>query len=199
MSIYVHIYYFDRSDFNSKTLLDTPHTAMNMPQNLKFDFVRWEEDDEGYKRWEEGTLGVPFVDAGMRQIKHEAYMHNRLRMNVSSYLYCNLLINYRRGERYFAETLIDWDLSNNTQGWEPSYTVFNPVSQAEKNDPDGEYIRKWVPELKDAKGKAVFDPYHRLPKEEFEKLGYPAPYVDWSKTKARAIERFKSDMRDAEP
>ncbi|KAK5957307.1 hypothetical protein OHC33_001679 [Knufia fluminis] len=182
-----------------QTLLDTPHTAMNMPQNLKFDFVRWEEDDEGYKRWEEGTLGVPFVDAGMRQIKHEVYMHNRLRMNVSSYLYCNLLINYRRGERYFAETLIDWDLSNNTQGWEPSYTVFNPVSQAEKNDPDGEYIRKWVPELKDVKGKAVFDPYHRLPKEEFEKLGYPAPYVDWSKTKARAIERFKSDMRDAEP
>jgi len=69
-------------------------------------------------------------------------MHNRLRMNVSSYLYCNLLLDYRRGERYFAETLIDWDLSNNTQGWEPSYTVFNPVSQAEKNDPDGEYIRK---------------------------------------------------------
>lgn len=77
--------------------------------------------------------------------------------------------------------------------------MFNPVSQAEKNDPDGEYIRKWIPELRDVKGKAVFDPYHRLPKEEFEKLGYPAPYVDWSETKARAIERFKSDMRDAEP
>jgi len=87
----------------------------------------------------------------------------------------------------------------NRSSWEPSYTVFNPVSQAENNDPDGEYIRKWVPELKDVKGKAVFDPYHRLPKEEFEKLGYPAPYVDWRSTKVRAIERFKSDMRDAEP
>lgn len=95
-----------------QTILTTPHTAMNLPQNLKFDFVQWEDDEEGYKRWEEGTLGVPFVDAGMRQIKHEAYMHNRLRMNVSSYLYCNLLIDYRRGERYFANTLIDWDLSN---------------------------------------------------------------------------------------
>merc|ERR1711939_402709 len=182
-----------------QTTLTSPHTAMNLPQNLKFDFVHWEDDQEGYDRWEQGTLGVPFVDAGMRQIKHEAYMHNRLRMNVSSYLYCNLLIDYRRGERYFAETLIDWDLNNNTQGWEPSYTVFNPVSQAEKNDPEGEYIRKWVPELKDIKGKAVFDPYRRLPKEEFEKLGYPAPYVDWKETKQRAIERFKSDMKDADP
>lgn len=182
-----------------QTTVTSPHTAMNLPQNLKFDFVHWEDDEEGYRRWEEGTLGVPFVDAGMRQIRSEAYMHNRLRMNVSSYLYCNLLIDYRRGERYFAETLIDWDLSNNTQGWEPGYTVFNPVSQAEKNDPDGEYIRKWVPELKDVKGKAVFDPYHRMDKDEFEKLGYPAPYVDWSETKQRAIERFKSDMKDAEP
>lgn len=98
-----------------QTMAYTPHTAMNLPQNLKFDFVQWEDDEEGYKRWEEGTLGVPFVDAGMRQIKYEAWMHNRLRMNVSSYLYCNLLIDYRRGERYFAETLVDWDLSNNTQ------------------------------------------------------------------------------------
>jgi deoxyribodipyrimidine photo-lyase len=98
-----------------QTMAYTPHGAMNLPQNLKFNFVNWEDDEEGYKRWEEGTLGVPFVDAGMRQIKHEAWMHNRLRMNVSSYLYCNLLIDYRRGERYFAETLIDWDLSNNTQ------------------------------------------------------------------------------------
>ena len=70
-----------------QTLLTTPHIAMNMPQNLKFDFVQWEDDEEGYKRWEDGTLGVPFVDAGMRQLKHEAFMHNRLRMNVSSYLY----------------------------------------------------------------------------------------------------------------
>ena len=182
-----------------QTLVDTPHTSMNMPQNLKFDFVEWEDDEEGYKKWEEGTLGVPFIDAGMRQIKHEAWMHNRLRMNVSSYLYCNLLIDYRRGERYFASTLIDWDLSNNTQGWEPSYTVFNPVSQAEKNDPHGDYIRKWVPELKDVKGKAVFDPYHRLSKDEFKKLGYPEPYIDWKETKQRAIERFKSDMKDAVP
>ncbi|KAL9027318.1 MAG: hypothetical protein Q9196_004143 [Gyalolechia fulgens] len=182
-----------------QTTLTTPHTVMNLPQNLKFELVRWEKDEEGWDKWKEGRTGMPFVDAGMRQIKHEAYMHNRLRMNVSSYLSCNLLIDYRRGERYFAETLIDWDLSNNTQGWEPSYTVFNPVSQAEKNDPNGDYIRQWVPELQGVQGKAVFDPYKRLPKAEFEKLGYPAPHVDWKETKGRAVERFKRDMAGADP
>ncbi|KAH7079341.1 FAD binding domain of DNA photolyase-domain-containing protein [Paraphoma chrysanthemicola] len=182
-----------------QTTMTTPHTSMNMPQNLKFDFVQWEDDEEGWEKWYKGTTGEPFIDAGMRQLNHEAYMHNRLRMNVSSYLYCNLLLDYRRGERYFAETLIDWDLSNNTQGWEPSYTVFNPVSQAEKNDPDGDYIRKWVPELANVEGKAIFAPYARLSKEEFDKLGYPKPHVDWKKTKLRCMERFKRDMHDAEP
>lgn len=182
-----------------QTLMTTPHTAMNLPQNLKFDFVQWEDDEEGWKKWCKGTTGEPFIDAGMRQLNTEAYMHNRLRMNVSSYLYCNLLLDYRRGERYFAETLIDWDLSNNTQGWEPSYMVFNPMSQAERNDPDGEYIRRWVPELKDVKGKAIFAPYERLSKAEFEKLGYPKPHVNWKQTKQRAIERFKVDMKDATP
>ena len=181
-----------------QTTMTTPHTSMNLPQNLKFDFVEWEDDEEGWEKWYKGQTGEPFIDAGMRQLNAEAYMHNRLRMNVSSYLYCNLLLDYRRGERYFAETLIDWDLSNNTQGWEPSYTVFNPVSQAERNDPDGDYIRKWVPELKDVEGKAVFAPYARLSKEEFSKLGYPKPHVDWKETKARAIDRFKRGLKEAD-
>ncbi|KAI4615418.1 uncharacterized protein J4E87_009096 [Alternaria ethzedia] len=181
-----------------QTTMTTPHTSMNLPQNLKFDAVEWEDDQAGWEKWYEGKTGEPLVDAGMLLLKAEAYMHNRLRMNVSSYLYCNLLLDYRRGERYFAETLIDWDLSNNTQGWEPSYTVFNPVSQAEKNDPDGDYIRKWIPELKDVKGKAVFAPYARLSKSEFEKLGYPKPHVDWKETKARALDRFKRGLRNAD-
>ena len=174
-----------------------PHNSMNLPQNLKFQHVNWENDEEGWEKWYKGTTGVPFIDAGMRQLHTEAYMHNRLRMNVSSYLYCNLLIDYRRGERYFAETLIDWDLCNNTQGWEPSYTVFNPVSQAERNDPSGDYIRKWVPELRHLKGKDIYEPHKRLGKAEFEKLGYPRPHVDWKETKQRCMERFKSDMADA--
>ena len=186
-------------EFYRHMMVISPHDGMNLPHNLKFDFVEWEDDEEGYEKWCNGQLGVPFVDAGMRQLKEEAYMHNRLRMNTASYLRTNMLIDYRRGERFFAENLVDWDLCNNTQGWEPSYTVFNPVSQAERNDPDGDYIRRWVPELKGVKGKAVFDPYHRLGKEEFEKLGYPKPHLDFAETKERCIQRYKRDMADAEP
>jgi deoxyribodipyrimidine photo-lyase len=182
-----------------QTTATTPHTSMNLPTNLKFAFVQWERDELGWQKWCDGQTGVPFIDAGMRQLHHEAYMHNRLRMNVASYLTCNLLIDPRRGERHFARTLVDWDLSNNTQGWEPSYTVFNPVSQAEKNDPHGEYIRRWVPELRQVKGKAVFSPHDRLSKAEFAKLGYPEPHVDWKETKVRAMQRFKDDMKDAVP
>lgn len=120
-------------------------------------------------------------------------------MNTASYLRLNLLIDYRRGERYFAEHLIDWDLSNNTQGWEPSYTAFNPVVQAQNHDKDGEYIRKWVPELAGIKGKAIFAPSERLSKEEFEKLGYPKPHVDFAKSKARAVERYKKAIAEADP
>ena len=185
-------------EFYRHMLVLAPHGSMNLPQNLKFDNVTWEEDQEGWKKWCEGKTGMPFVDAGMRQLAHEAYMHNRLRMNVSSYLRTNLLLDYRRGERFFAESLIDWDLGNNTQGWEPSYTVFNPVSQAEKCDKDGKYIRKWVPELKDVEGKAVFDPSTRLGKKEFEKLGYPRPHVDFSETKQRAVGRYKQGIREAD-
>lgn len=185
-------------EFYRHMLVITPHDSMNLPHNLKFDFVEWEDDDEGWRKWCEGKTGMPFVDAGMRQLHEEAYMHNRLRMNTSSYLRTNLLIDYRKGERYFAETLVDWDLGNNTQGWEPSFTVFNPVAQAEKCDPEGTYIRKWVPELRNVKGKAIFDPYNRMQKADFEKLGYPAPHVDFRKSKDRCMERYKQGMASAD-
>lgn len=110
-------------EFYRHMMVLMPHGSMNLPQNMKFDFVEWENDEEGWKKWCEGTTGVPWVDAGMRQLNHEAYMHNRARMQVSSYLRANLLIDYRKGERYFAEHLVDWDLSNNTNGWEPRYAA----------------------------------------------------------------------------
>ena len=185
-------------EFYRHMMVLKPHGSMNMPQNVKFDLVEWEQDDEGWKKWCEGTLGVPWVDAGMRQLNTEAYMHNRLRMNTASYLRANLLIDYRRGERYFAEHLVDWDLENNTNGWEPSYTIFNPITQAEKCDKNGDYIRKWVPELKNVEGKAIFAPYDRLSKAEFEKLGYPKPHVNFEETSQRAKERYKRDLHSQE-
>ena len=182
-----------------QTLATTPHLSMNLPVNLKFDFVRWDDDSEAWQRWVDGRTGEPFVDAGMRQLRAQAWMHNRLRMVVSSYLSRTLLLDYRRGERFFASTLVDWDLANNTQGWQPSYTVFNPVSQAERNDPAADYIRRWVPELRDVPGKAVFAPYARLSNKDFDKLGYPRPMVDWKEAKEKALSRFKEDMRDVQP
>ncbi|KAK7951770.1 uncharacterized protein PG986_007498 [Apiospora aurea] len=182
-------------EFYRHMMTVTPHSGLNLPQSLKYDFVEWEDDEDGWRKWREGRTGVPFVDAGMRQLNSEAYMHNRLCMNTASYLRTNLLLDYRRGEPH----LVDWDLCNNTQGWEPSYTVFNPVVQAERCDPKGDYIRPYVPELRGVEGKVVFDPYHRLSEEEFDKLGYPKPHVDFQESKARCIERYKQDMADAEP
>lgn len=97
-------------EFYRHTAVDKPHGSMNMPQNVKFDAVEWEDDEEGWQKWCKGMLGVPWVDAGMRQLNAEGYMANRLRMAVSSYLRGNLLLDYRKGERYFVEHLVDWDL-----------------------------------------------------------------------------------------
>lgn len=184
-------------EFYRQMIAISPHITMNLPQNLKFDNIIWDESEtsEGnWKRWCDGTTGFPFVDAGMRQLQSEAYMHNRLRMNVASFLKNNLLIDYRRGARFFAEKLIDWDHANNSFGWEPSYTTFNPVIQGEKCDPDGEYIRKWIPELREVKGKAIFEPSKRMPRAQFEKLGYPEPIVDFQESKSRAYEAFHMAM-----
>lgn len=181
-------------EFYRQMISICPHIAMNLPQNLKFDNVIWDTSDDSEKKWKswcDGTTGFPFIDAGMRQLQSEAYMHNRLRMNVASFLKNNLLIDYRRGARFFAENLIDWDHANNSFGWEPSYTTFNPVIQGEKCDPDGTYIRKWVPELRELNGKAIFEPSKRLSRAEFEKLGYPEPIVDFQDSKIRSYNAFR--------
>lgn len=185
-------------EFYRHTLVGSPPDAMD---NLKFDFVRWEDDEAGWRKWCEGRTGVPFVDAGMRQLRAEAYMYNQLRKTTSSYLRTNLLVDCRRGERFFAESLVDWDLRNNSQGWAPSLFVLNPAAQAEKYDPRGEYIRKWVPELKNVEGRAVFDPYKRLRKKEFDKLGYPEPHVNFKASAEQYRERYKQaeEMADADP
>jgi deoxyribodipyrimidine photo-lyase len=123
----------------------------------------------------------------MRQMNSTAYMHNRCRMIVASFLAKDLLLDWRRGEKYFMEHLIDGDFASNSGGWgfsasvgvdpQPYFRIFNPLLQSEKFDPDGEYIRKWVPELKDVKGKAIHDPYGRGEGQLAKKNGYPKPMV----------------------
>lgn len=192
-----------REFYRQMVAVVNPHVVMNLPTSLRLNDVETvdpesEEGVESWKRWVDGRTGYPFVDAGMRQLQAEGYMHNRARMNVASYLKFNMLMDYRLGLAYFASKLVDWDCCNNTYGWDPSLTVFNPVIQGEKCDPGGQYIRKWVPELRSTIGKAIFDPYHRLSSKEFAKLGYPEPMEaqkDLGESKTRATDAYKQAYR----
>jgi deoxyribodipyrimidine photo-lyase len=144
------------------------------------------------------------VDAAMRQLNNMAYMHNRCRMIVASFLAKDLLLDWRMGERYFMEHLIDGDFASNNGGWgfsastgvdpQPYFRIFNPLLQSEKFDPDGEYIRKWVPELKHIKGKAIHDPYGRGEGLKAGKEGYPKPMVDHKECRERCLARYKEGL-----
>lgn len=123
----------------------------------EFDEIEWVNNEEHFEKWCKGETGIPLVDAGMRELNSTGFMHNRVRMVVASFLTKNLLIDWRWGEAYFAEKLLDFDLAANNGGWQwaagcgtdaaPYFRIFNPLTQAERFDPDGKYIAKWVPEF----------------------------------------------------
>jgi len=129
-------------------------------------------------------------------------MHNRARMIAATYLAKDLMIDWRLGERYFMQQFIDGDLCNNNGGWQwctstgvdsqPYFRIFNPYTQAEKADPSGDYIRHFVPELKDLEGKALYSPHNHLDAITFERLGYPAPLIDHADARERALRRYKN-------
>ena len=174
---------------------------MAKPFKYEYSDIEWEYNDEHFKAWCEGKTGYPIVDAAMRQMKEMAYMHNRPRMIVASFLAKDLLLDWRLGEKYFMEHLIDGDFASNNGGWgfsastgvdpQPYFRIFNPTLQSEKFDATGEYIRKWVPELKGIEGKAIHDPYGRGAAKQAEKAGYPKPIVEHKMARERALARFK--------
>ncbi|OKP10124.1 Deoxyribodipyrimidine photo-lyase [Penicillium subrubescens] len=167
--------------------------------------IEWEYDADQFQAWSEGKTGFPIVDAAMRQLKHCAWMHNRTRMVVSSFLSKDLMIDWRRGERFFMEHLIDGDFASNHGGWgfgsstgvdpQPYFRIFNPLRQSERFDPDGEYIRHWVPELRDVKGNAIHEPYSRGAGAIAQKNGYPRPIVEHAASRDRALARYKSALQ----
>lgn len=167
--------------------------------------IEWEYDSEQFEAWCQGKTGFPIVDAAMRQMNHDAWMHNRTRMVVSSFLSKDLMIDWRRGERYFMENLIDGDFASNHGGWgfgsstgvdpQPYFRIFNPLRQSERFDPDGEYIRQWVPELRDIEGKAIHEPYNRGAGPIAQKNDYPRPIVDHAASRDRALERYKKALQ----
>lgn len=177
---------------------------MSKPFKYEYSNVQWEYNDGHFAAWCAGKTGYPIVDAAMRQMNHTAYMHNRCRMVVASFLAKDLLLDWRLGEKYFMEHLIDGDFASNNGGWgfsastgvdpQPYFRIFNPVVQSEKFDSDGEYIRKWVPELRDVKGKAIHDPYGRGEGKLAEKKGYPKPIVEHKMAREIALARYKAGI-----
>ncbi|MEC7752500.1 MAG: deoxyribodipyrimidine photo-lyase [Bacteroidota bacterium] len=170
-------------DFYAMILANTPR-VIDQAFKPEYDRIPWRQDEEGFEKWCQGKTGYPIVDAGMRQLNQTGYMHNRVRMIVASFLTKHLLIDWRWGETYFAEKLLDFDLASNNGGWQwaagtgtdaqPYFRVFNPQSQTEKFDPQLEYIKKWVP--------------------EYRTDAYPAPIVDHKLARQRAIDTYKQAL-----
>ncbi|MFM2485993.1 cryptochrome/photolyase family protein [Celerinatantimonas yamalensis] len=163
--------------------------------------IQWDNHADYLTAWQQGKTGIPIVDAGMRQLNAIGWMHNRVRMICASFLCKNLWLDWRLGERYFMEQLIDGHLAANNGGWQwsastgtdaaPYFRVFNPVSQSQKFDPEGAYIRRWVEELASLAGKAI----HQPSEHDCVRLGYPTPIVDLKSSRKRAIEQFAAQTR----
>ncbi|MDT7042533.1 deoxyribodipyrimidine photo-lyase [Candidatus Nitronereus thalassa] len=173
----------------------------------KFNAFPWRKDVNALKRWQQGQTGYPIVDAGMRELWETGYMHNRVRMIVGSFLVKNLLLHWHHGEEWFWDTLVDADLANNSASWQwiagcgadaaPYFRVFNPVTQGQKFDPEGNYVRRFIPELKKMPVKYLHNPWDAPEKvlvESGVKLGkdYPRPIVKLSDSRDRALEAFSA-------
>ena len=164
--------------------------------------IQWNHDPDGLQAWKDGETGYPIVDAGMRQLRAEAYMHNRVRMIVASFLTKDLLVDWREGYDWFRTKLVDHDTANDNGGWQwaastgtdaqPYFRVFNPMTQGERYDPDAEYIREYVPELRDVPADAIHE-WHELAQGRRAMLApdYPGPIVDHSQRRDLAIEMFE--------
>jgi deoxyribodipyrimidine photo-lyase len=183
-------------EFYSAILEEHPR-VLRESHRREYDAIVWNEDPEGFEAWCLGRTGYPIVDAGMRQLRATGWMHNRVRMIVASFLTKDLLIDWREGERFFLEQLVDGDPASNNGGWQwsastgtdaqPYFRIFNPVAQGRRWDPHGRYVRRWLPELGKVENKHVHAPWEaKLPSD------YPPPIVDHAERRELALERFGS-------
>ena len=189
-------------DFYRHVIAQFPHVSQGQAFRREIDAMPWRHAPEEFAAWQAGQTGYPLVDAAMRQLTETGWMHNRLRMVTAMFLSKHLLLDWRLGERHFMNHLVDGDFAANNGGWQwsaatgtdaaPYFRIFNPNTQAERFDPKGEFIRRYVPELRDAPPKALFDPAaHRVP-------GYPRPMVEHKLARERALATFKS-VKNADP
>ena len=192
-------------DFSAYLLFHYP-TLPDKPLRNEFEYFPWSEDPEGLLAWQRGRTGYPIVDAGMRQLWATGWMHNRVRMIVASFLVKDLLLPWQHGAEWFLDTLVDADLANNSASWQwvagcgtdaaPYFRIFNPVLQGKKFDPDGRYVRQWVPELAAMPLKHIHDPW-TAPSEIQTSCGvvigadYPAPIVDHGEARKDALAGYQ--------
>jgi deoxyribodipyrimidine photo-lyase len=196
-------------DFSCQLLHDHPHLPLK-PHNSRFEHFPWANDAQALKAWQKGRTGYPIVDAGMRQLWRTGWMHNRVRMIVASFLVKHLLTDWRQGEAWFWDTLVDADAGNNAFSWQwiagsgpdsaPFHRIFNPVTQGEKFDPAGDYVREFVPELAGLPAAFIHKPWEAPPgilQAAGLRLGetYPAPIVPHGPARERALAAFRS-LRD---
>lgn len=193
-------------EFAHHMLYHFPHTDVS-PLREEFKHFPWKKNAKLFGVWKKGLTGYPIVDAGMRQLWRLGWMHNRLRMIVGSFLVKDLLIPWQEGEKWFWDTLVDADLSNNAFGWQwvggcgadaaPYFRIFNPVIQGEKFDPEGQYVRAFVPELKDLPNEWIHKPW-LAPEDVLRSAGvtlgktYPHPVVDHNEARNLALEYYKT-------
>jgi deoxyribodipyrimidine photo-lyase len=191
-------------EFCRHLLFDLPDLSQRNLQPA-FDAFPWRHDDRALRSWQQGQTGYPIVDAGMRELWRTGVMHNRVRMVAASFLVKHLLIDWRRGEQWFWDTLVDADPGSNPANWQwvagcgadaaPYFRVFNPILQGEKFDPDGDYVRRWVPELAGLPDSLIHKPWTATPLE-LEAAGvhlganYPAPIVDHRLGRERALAAY---------
>ncbi|MBX3062951.1 MAG: deoxyribodipyrimidine photo-lyase [Anaerolineae bacterium] len=191
-------------EFNYQILMTTPRIVNQSFREL-YDGIEWQSDPAQLEAWQQGRTGYPIVDAAMRQLNATGWMHNRTRMIVASFLCKDLLIDWREGERYFMQRLLDGDVANNVGNWQwvagtgtdaaPYFRIFNPTTQGQKFDPKGEYIRRWLPELRDVPDKFVHAP-EKLSAVEQQTYGcvigqdYPAPIVDHAVQRELALQMY---------
>lgn len=188
-------------EFYQHILFDYPHVSKHQPFKTHTKNIPWADHPEHLQAWQQGRTGIPIVDAGMRQMLSTGWMHNRVRMIVAMFLCKNLLIDWRLGEQWFMQHLIDGDLAANNGGWQwcastgtdaaPYFRIFNPISQSIKFDETGNYIRQWVPELAHLDDKQIHEPYA---KAVIPNLNYPHPLVDLKSSRQYAITVFKQYM-----
>ncbi len=191
-------------DFYAQVLFHHPHCERGCFRK-EYDALPWSGTPEQLEIWKQGRTGYPIVDAGMRELLATGFMHNRVRMIVASFLTKDLLLDWRHGERHFMRHLLDGDLANNNGGWQwaagtgtdaaPYFRIFNPTSQGERFDPEGAYVRRWVPELTRVPGKYLHRPWQAPPLELASSavtLGehYPHPMVDHAVQRERALAMY---------